>query len=162
MRQQRLRLGGCAVQPVAQQPGGIAVEKAQRRFHQVGHSSLADIAGRAEGRQMRAHQRREIDRDAREGKCKGHPAIAGNGGRFRPVRRRGDQIPRRQPDAEIRRHPKRHGDAGQAKPQKGQLSVIPRVAQQGGQVIGFLFLFHPYASSLHKIFQRADRSAICS
>ncbi len=140
VRQQRLRLGGRAVQAVAQQTGGVGVEEAQRRFHQVRHTPLADVGGRAERGQMRAHQRREVNRDAGHGKRKGHPAVTRDPRCERPARRHGDEIPRGKPDADIGRHAEDHGDCGQAQTQKGQLLIAARVAEQDSQVALFLFL----------------------
>ena len=111
---QRLCLGGRAVQTVAQQAGGVGVEEAKRRLHQVFHACLADVARRAEGREMRAHQRGEIDQDPRKGEGKGHPAVAGDASRLCPVGSHGDEVPGHQPDANIRQHAQHHGDGRQA------------------------------------------------
>ena len=139
--QQRLCLGGCAVQTVAQQPGGVGVEEAKRRLHQVFHARLADVARRAEGREVRAHQRGEIDQDPRKGEGKGHPAVAGDAGRLCPVGSHGDEVPGHQPDANVRKHPKDHGYSGQGKTKKCETLITACVAKQGSKVALF-FTFH--------------------
>ena len=126
---QRLCLGGRAVQTVAQQAGGVGVEEAKRRLHQVFHACLADVARRAEGREVRAHQRGEIDQDPRKGEGKGHPAVAGDAGRLRPVGSHGDEVPGHQPDTNIRQHAQHHGDSRQAQAYKGQALMAARVSQ---------------------------------
>lgn len=50
-------------------------------------------------RQVVGQQRGKIDNDSAKGESKGHPAIAGDACRLRPVRRCGDEIPGHQPDA---------------------------------------------------------------
>ena len=143
--QQRLSLGSRAVQPVAQQARGVGIEEAQRRLHQVGHARLPDVRSRAERRQVGAHQRGKVDDDARHREGEGHPSVAGDARRLRPVRRDGDQIPGHQPDADIGQHPQHHGHGGQSQTQECQPLVTARVAQQHGKLVLF-FLFHEITS----------------
>ena len=75
---------------VAQEARGVGIEEAQGRLHQVREPGLADVAGGAEGGEVRAHQRGEIDEDAAEGKAEGHPAVFCDLCRFGPARRDAD------------------------------------------------------------------------
>ena len=141
VRQQRLGLRRRRIQPPTDETGGVRVKIAQRRFHHMRHTPLADVGRRAERRQMRAHQPREVDSDAAHGKGKGQPAVAGHTLRRRPIRRHGDEVARRQPDADIRREAHQHGHCRQAQPQKGQALAAPRVIQQN-RYVAFFPLFH--------------------
>ena len=144
--QQALGIGRRRVQPPADEAGGVGVEKAQRGLHHMGHALLADVGRRAEGRQMGAHQSREVQDDT--GHCKGkrQPAILGDALRRRPVRRHRDQVPGRQPDADIGRHAQQHGHRRQGQPQEGQPFVAARVVQQDGH-IALSLLLHEKTSS---------------
>ena len=82
-------------------PEALASKKAQRGLHHMGHALLADVGRRAEGRQMGTHQAREVQDDASHRKGERQPAVLGDALRRRPVRRHRDQIPGRQPDANV-------------------------------------------------------------
>ena len=60
---------------------------------------------------------------------------------FPPVRRGSDQIPYRQPDADIGQHSQHHGNRRESKPQKCQSLIAAGIFQQHCQVALFL-LFH--------------------
>ena len=66
--------------------------------------------------------------------------------RLRPVRRHRDQIPGRQPDADVGRHAQQHGHRRQGQPQEGQPFVAARVVQQDGH-IALSLLLHEKTSS---------------
>ena len=102
-------LSGGSVQSVSKKPGSVRIEKPKRRFHQMLHAFFTDIACCTECRQMRTHQRCEIDEDSRKRKCKCQPPVTGNTRCLHPVRGCRDQIPRYQPDADIRQHTQDHG-----------------------------------------------------
>ena len=146
VRQKRLGLRRCAVQTVAQQTRGVGIEKAERCLHQMRHALLANVGGRAEGGEVRAHQCGEIDHNPRHGKGEGHPTVARNARRLRPVRCDGYQIPRHQPDADIRQHAQNHGDGRKPESQEGQPFIAARVTQQNGYVALFLFFHYGYPS----------------
>ena len=141
VRQQRLGVRRRRVQPPTDETGGVRVKIAQRRFHHMRHAPLADVGRRAERRQMRAHQSREVDCDAAHRKGKGHPAVAADALRRHPIRRHGDEVARRQPDTDVRREAHQHGHRRQAQPQKGQALAAPRVIQQN-RYVAFFPLFH--------------------
>ena len=144
--QQGLRVGRRRVQPPADEAGGVGVEKTQRGLHHMGHALLADVGRRAEGRQMGTHQSREVQDDAGHRKGERQPAVLGDALRRRPVRRHRDQIPGRQPDADVGRHAQQHGHRRQGQPQEGQPFVAARVVQQDGH-IALSLLLHEKTSS---------------
>ena len=141
MGQQRLCLRSRPVQAVPEQAGRIGIKKAQRRLHQVRHALFPDIACRAEGRQVGAHQRREIHQDAAHHGGKRQPAVPGNAGSPRPLRRHGNQVPHSQPDTEIRNHSQHHGRTGKPHTQPGQFPVAARVFQECRHIILLFPLF---------------------
>ena len=145
MGQQRLRIGGGRIQPAADQTGGVGVKVAQRRLHHMGHALLADVGRCAEGGQMGTHQTQKVDEDAAHREGKGGPAVARHTPGLSPVRRHGNQIPCRQPDAEVRDHAAHHGHRRQSQPQKGKPPMAACVFQQDGQRVLFLLL-HKYSS----------------
>lgn len=106
---QRFSVGGRRVKPAADQAGGVGVEEAERGPHHVGDALLADVGRRAERRKMGAHQAREIDHNAAYRKGERQPPVLGDVLRLRPRRRDGDQVPGREPDADVRRHAQQHG-----------------------------------------------------
>ena len=116
------------------------------------HPRLADIGCSPEGGEMGAHQRREIDRDPRDGKRKGHPPVTGDPHRRCPVRRDGDQITHRKPDADIGHHAQDHGDRGQGKAEKRKPLIVSGILKQYAEIVLFLFvhrttfLFSPFRS----------------
>ena len=144
--QQGLRVSRRRVQPPADEAGGVGVEKTQRGLHHMGHALLADVGRRAEGRQMGTHQSREVQDDASHRKGERQPAVLGDALRLRPVRRHRDQIPGRQPDADVGRHAQQHGHRRQGQPQEGQPFVAARVVQQDGH-IALSLLLHEKTSS---------------
>ena len=140
MGQQGLGVGRRRVQPSPDEAGGVGVEPAQRGVHHMGHALLADVGRRAESRQVSTHQAQEVQSDARNRKGEGQPAVSGDLPGRRPVRRRGDQIPGRQPDADVGRHAQHHGHCRQPQAQKGQPPAAPRIVQQGGYIVLLLLL----------------------
>ena len=109
------------------------------------HSSLTDIGCCPEGRQMRTHECRKINNNPCYGKAKGHPAIFRNTRSFCPVRCDSDQIPRHQPDTDVREHPEHHGNCGESKAQECQAFIAACKPEQHRQVAFFLF-FHKLPS----------------
>ena len=90
---------------------------------------------------MGAHQPQKVDHNAAHRKGKGQPAVLRDRLCLRPVRSRGDQIPRRQPDADVGGHAQQHGKPRQGQAQKGQPLVAACITEQSRHIIPFLF-FH--------------------
>ena len=138
--QQGLGVGRRRVQPSPDEAGGVGVEPAQRGVHHMGHALLADVGRRAESRQVSTHQPPEVQHDAPEGSPEGQPPVPGDALGLRPVWSNFDQIPGRQPDADVRRHAQHHGHCRQPQAQKGQPPAAPRIVQQGGYIVLLLLL----------------------
>ena len=112
------------------------------------HTLFPDVHRSPESREVRAHQRREIDCNTGDGKPESHPSIAGDAFCQDPVRRDGDQIARHQPDADVWGHAEDHGYSRKSETEKRQSPVIPRITKQDRYVALFL-LFHCTLSFLY-------------
>ena len=140
MGQQGLRVGRRRVQPSPDEAGSIGIEEAQRSLHHTGHALLADIGRRAESCQMGTHQSCEIQEDTGHCKAKRQPAVLGNALSLCPVRRHGDQIAGRQPDADVRSHAQQHGYRRQSQSQESQTLMAACVVQQDRYIALFLLI----------------------
>ena len=90
---------------------------------------------------MGTHQPQKVDHNAAHRKGEGQPSVLRDRLRLGPVRRHGDQIPRRQPDADVGGHAQQHGDPRQGQAQKGQPLVAARIMEQSRHIVLFSF-FH--------------------
>ena len=139
--QQRFRLRRRRVQPPPDEARGVGVEKAQGGLHHVGHPPLADVGRGAEGRQVGAHEPREVQQNAAHRKREGQPAVLGDALRPGPVRCHGDQVPGHQPDAEVGHHAEQHRHRRQSQAQEGQPLVAACIVQQDCHT-ALLFFLH--------------------
>ena len=140
VREQRLGRSSAPVHDAAQLTGGARIEVAERQLEQMPTCGLANIGGAAERRQVRAHEAREVNDDARQGKAYSPPAVRRDACSLAPVRGHGDEVARYEPNAHVGSKAQKLRHRREPHPQVREAFAITRVRKQLAHAPCFLFL----------------------
>ena len=125
-----LGLEGAAVHHAAQGARGVRVEVAEARAHEVLGRALSHVRGAAEGREVRAHEAHEVERDRRHGKAERPPSVGGDPARRAPVGGHGDEVACGEPDAHVGAKAHEHRDGRERAARVGEGAPRPGEGKQ--------------------------------